>query len=110
MLGHPCIKAHSAAEIANTRRASRMPAPPGFLATASLHDFSRAVVEALCYRIIEDFEREVDFVLGDRDRRGDAEDAQAAAHDAGHHPEIEALAGDTLRQLRRRRLAGAILH
>jgi len=53
-------------------------------------------VEALCYRLIKDFEREVDLLLGDRDRRGDAEDAEAAAHDAGHHPEIEARAGDTL--------------
>ena len=64
--------------------------------TRIIADFSSAAVQAFRDCTIKDFECEVDLLLGDRDGWGDAEDAEAAAHDAGHHPEIEARAGDTL--------------
>src|SRR5664279_6052389 len=50
-------------------------------------------------RPVEDREAEVDFLGLDGDRRGDAEDAEAAAHDAGHHAEVEAFPGDALGEL-----------
>src|SRR3981081_67172 len=42
---------------------------------------------------IEYLESPVDFVGLDGDRRGNAEDAEAAADDAGHHAELEGFAG-----------------
>ena len=45
---------------------------------------------------IEYLQSPVDFVRLDGDRRGNAEDAEAAADDAGHHAELEAFPGDAL--------------
>src|SRR4030088_3127887 len=59
---------------------------------------------------IEYLESEVDFVGLDGDRRGNAEDAEAAANDAGHHAELEAFAGNTLGELGIGRLGPAVLH
>ena len=58
--------------------------------------------EALAQRLLEDREAEIDLVVGDRDRRRDAEDAPAAAHDARRHAEFQAAGHDARRRARDR--------
>src|SRR5216684_7368791 len=59
---------------------------------------------------IEYLQPEVDFIGLDGDRRGDAEYAEAAADDAGHHAKLEALAGHVLCELGVGRFGPAVLH
>src|SRR5205085_2752482 len=59
---------------------------------------------------VEDIECELDLLLGDRDRRRDAEDTEATTHHARHHAELKAGARDPVSKLRRRRLGGSVLH
>ena len=58
---------------------------------------------------VENLETEVDLRRIDGDRRRNAEDAEAASHDAGHHAELQAFPGDTTRELGRGRLGPAVL-
>ncbi|MBO0741694.1 MAG: hypothetical protein J2P51_09730, partial [Hyphomicrobiaceae bacterium] len=53
---------------------------------------SLSFLEALGERRIEDLEGELNLLPGDRERRRDAEDTEAAAHHARHHAELEASA------------------